>query len=180
MAEVKNTPKPARARKRSSRSKGKRKISKASETLKALWKTPEFRARMKARDENRSALMKAHPERFFRRGVPDGMRKVEADQKWSEARILADKVVQKMKDEGFLPQVAVPDTDDAKAEAALKEACVLALGPTEQRTKLGALRVVLEFTKKKPASSSEMTLNGAADWLNAVAADAAKSDGASE
>jgi hypothetical protein len=67
--------------------------------------------------------------------------------------------------------------DDAKAEAALKEACVLALGPSEQRTKLGAIRVVLEFTKKKPESSSKLTLSNASEWLEAVAADASKDDG---
>jgi hypothetical protein len=56
--------------------------------------------------------MKAYPERFFRRGVPDGMRKREADPLWASARILADKVVQKMKDEGLvdLPDVVVPDS----------------------------------------------------------------------
>jgi hypothetical protein len=56
MVEVKTTRKPAGARKRSSRSKGKRTISKASATLKALWQTPEFRERMKARDEKIARL----------------------------------------------------------------------------------------------------------------------------
>lgn len=161
------------ARKRSPRSQGKRKISAASAALKKCWQDPEFRERMALRDARRSALMKAYPERFFRRGVPDGMRKREADAAWSEARILADKAVSKMIEEGmveFDPN-SVPDSDDEIAKRALKEACVLALGPSEQRVKIAALKTVLEFTKKKPAQTQDVNLNDATNWLKQVAED---------
>lgn len=166
------------ARKRSPRSQGKRKShvgSAMSAALKKCWQDPEFRERMKLRDERRSAMMKAYPEKFFRRGVPDGMRKREADAKWSEARILADKAVNKMIEEGMIdlpPQaVIVPDSDEAKADAALREACTMALGPSEQRVKIAAIRTVLEFTKKKPAQQQDVNLNDASNWLRQVAED---------
>jgi hypothetical protein len=144
-----------------------------SAALKKCWQDPEFRERMKLRDERRSTLMKAYPERFFRRGVPDGMRKREADPLWAQARILADKAVAKMIEDGLVEFSAadVPDTDEEIAKAALKEACVLALGPSEGRVKIAALKTVLEFTKKKPAQTQDVNLNDATAWLKSVAED---------
>jgi hypothetical protein len=63
-------------------------------------------------------------------------------------------------------QVSV--TDEGKAEAALKEAFVLAVGPSDQKIKIQAINTVLNFTKSKPESRSKLTLNKAEDFLDAL------------
>jgi hypothetical protein len=178
-----------RPRKKSPRGKGKRVISAASIRLKELWQTPEFREKMRLRDEARIAAAKKNPENFWRRGVPDGMRKAEAVALWARANELADRFIQIMKDQGELPDeivevttidddgsketmsVAVPVTDAGKAERALREAFVLAIGPSTQQVKAQALRMVLDFTKSKPESKSKLTLNKAEDFLDEISKD---------
>lgn len=94
-----------------------------------------------------------------------------------------------MKDVGELPAeevvviaedgdtvVSVPSTDTGKAEAALREAFVLAVGPSDQKIKIQAINTVLNFTKSKPESKSKLTLNKAEDFLDAVAADLSSDD----
>jgi hypothetical protein len=139
---------------------------------------------MKKRDENRSRMMKEEPWRFFRRGVPNGMRKWQSEPLWAEARQLADRFIQIMKDKGELPDekvvitddegyesiVSVPTTDSGKAEAALREAFVLAVGPATQNVKIQAINTVLNFTKSRPESKTKLTLNPEA-FLDAVAKD---------
>jgi hypothetical protein len=58
-----------------------------------------------------------------------------------------------------------------KAEAALREAVVLALGPSDQKIKIQAINTVLNFTKSKPESRSKLTLNKAEDFLDELADD---------
>ncbi|MBW7970950.1 hypothetical protein [Bradyrhizobium sp. BR 10289] len=172
-------------RKKSPRTQGKRTISAASARLKELWQTPEFRARMAERDKRIAADRKANPEKYSRAGVPDGMRRAQAEPLWARARELADRFIQIMKDKGELPQdeivlvqdgedvseVRVPSSDDGKAEAALREAFVLAVGPSDQKIKIQAINTVLNFTKSKPESKSKLTLERAEDFLDAVAKD---------
>jgi hypothetical protein len=178
-------------RKKSSRAKGKSKNPAVSSALKILWATPEFREKMKQRDANRIAAAKLNPEKFWRRGVPDGMRKRDAAPLWDRANQLADRFIQIMKDVGELPAdehvvvkgedgedtlVTVPATDAGKAEAALRQAFVLAVGPSTQQVQIQAINTVLNFTKSKPESKSKLTLNKAEDFLAAVAEDM-KNDG---
>jgi hypothetical protein len=87
-----------------------------------------------------------------------------------------------MKDKGELPadevvvvhngddvsEVRVPSSDNGKAEAALKEAFVLAVGPSDQKIKIQAINTVLNFTKSKPESKSKLTLNKAEDFLDSI------------
>lgn len=175
---------PKRPRKKSQRAKTKRKNPELSSRLKILWATPEFREKMRLRDEARLAAAKLNPEKFWRRGVPDGMRRPKAMRLWARARKLADRFIQIMKDQGELPEtekvmvldengaselVEVPNTDAGKAEAALREAFVLAVGPSEQKIKIQAINTVLNFTKSKPESKSKLTLNKAEDFLDAIA-----------
>jgi hypothetical protein len=132
---------------------------------------------MKLRDEARIAAAKLNPENFWRRGVPDGMRKADADALWAEAHKLADRFIQIMKDQGELPDevfevvtvdsegetqtisASVPVTDNGKAERALREVFVLAVGPSTQAVKLQAAKTVLDFTKSKPESKTKLTVN---------------------
>jgi hypothetical protein len=67
--------------------------------------------------------------------------------------------------------LVVPDSDAGKAEAALREAFVLAVGPTDQKIKIQAINTVLNFTKSKPESKSKLTLDKAEDFLSMVAVD---------
>lgn len=163
---------PKEPRKRSRRAKTTRKNPENASRLKALWATPEFREKMKERDTKRLAAAKQHPEKFWRTGVPDGMRKRDAMPLWERARELADRFIRIMKDQGELPDeevelitgdegqteiVKVPATDAGKAERALKEAFVLAVGPSEQKIKIQAINTVLNFTKSKPESKVKLT-----------------------
>lgn len=144
------------------------------------WKDPEYRAKMMLRSKRTSEMMRERPQDFFRRGVPDGMRKPEAMRLWAEAREKAKHVMSKMEEAGMVPKVTVPGSDEDKAKSALNEACVLALGPlTDMKIKLGALRTVLEYTKQKPVTKTETKVS-AEDFLNSALADFRndKSDGA--
>jgi hypothetical protein len=83
------------------------------------------------------------------------MRKEEANKLWAVAEKQADKIMQTLKAEGVLPAAetaaaTVPDTEDGMAEGVLREAFKLALGPTGTRAKLGALNMVLKFTRLPP------------------------------
>jgi hypothetical protein len=102
-------------------------------------------------------LWKAHPERFSRRGVPNGWTKAEATKAWAEGFEVA----------GVVPKVVIPGSDDEIAKRCLREACVMALGPGgDLRTKLGALGIVLKYTKPKPAQRQSVTATGTSeDWL---------------
>jgi hypothetical protein len=132
---------------------------------------------MRVRTANTEADRKANPAKFSRAGVPNGMTKATVEPLWARARQLADRFIKIMKDNGELPDVdedwdvTVPDTDAGKAEAALKEAFVLAVGPSDQKIKIQAINTVLNFTKSKPESRSKLTLNKAEDFLDALGDD---------
>jgi hypothetical protein len=142
---------------------------------------------MRVRDENKKRLMKEQPLRFKRSGIPNGMRRPEAAKLWARAYELADRFITIMKDKGELPDeavtvideegnesiVAVPSTDSGKAEAALKEAFVLAVGPSTQNIKIQAINTVLNFTKSKPESKTKLTVDPLA-FLDEVASDLKK------
>lgn len=138
-----------------------------SELMKARWADPEYRARM-------TAHLAAH--RGNRTRVPDGMRKAEAVKLWAKANDLAGDFINMMKDEGDLPLVADPGSDEGRAEAALKEAFVMAIGPGDNKIKTANIRTILEWTKAKPESKSKVTVNKAEDWLLAAQADMADDD----
>lgn len=161
--------------------------------MKELWQDPEFRRRMKERDDRAREDAKNNPMKYSRLGVPDGMTRKMVKPLWERAYALADKFIQIMKDTGQLTDedvtvitagdvvtsaegvtistVSVPTTDAAKAEAALREAFVLAVGPTDQKIKIQAINTVLNFTKSKPEAKSKLTLDKAEDFLTLVAGD---------
>ena len=93
------------------------------------WADPAYRAKQIA-GRQRTALDRArHPEGYSRAGIPNGMRKAEAQALWDEASILADAAMQRLEEQGVVERVVVPDTDDAVAKECLREAFKLALGP---------------------------------------------------
>jgi hypothetical protein len=146
---------------------------------KAQWQDPEFRARHAAAIK---ASHKADPTKHSRAGVPTGHTRESVAPLWARARELADRFIQIMKDKGELPEyefvdvsddgdihtVKVPTSDTGKAEAALREAFVLAVGPSDQKIKIQAINTILNFTKSKPESKSKLTLNKAEDFLDEI------------
>lgn len=136
--------------------------------MKQRWQDPEYRAKMDERNKRVAEMRKLDPEKFSRTGVPDGMRRRTAKRMWAKADKAADRFIQMLKDNGDLPEVAVPDYDAGMAEAALKEAFKLAVVPGDLKIKTANIRTILEWTKSKPESKSKVTVSTAEDWLKAA------------
>jgi hypothetical protein len=125
------------------------------------WADPAYRAKQ-AEGRKRLALDRArHPERYSRAGVPNGMRKAEAQVLWDRAATLADAAMGRLEDDGVVERVVVPDTDDAIAKGCLREA-----------HRLAAARLVLTYTKPRPSTVAEtqdlLTANGDTERLLAA------------
>lgn len=134
-----------------------------SERFKAMWARPGFR-------EHMLAMRKADPQRWSRKGVPDGMKRKDANKLWAKARAQADEWIKMLEDEGSLEldYKIVPDSDAEKAKLALREAAAMALGPADNRTKLMAINTVLAYTKEKPTQKVDNTVRTSEDWLKAA------------
>jgi hypothetical protein len=172
-------------RKTSSRRKGEPRATQAtSDRLKELWATPEFREKMNQRDRARIAAAKLNPAKFSRYGVPDGMRRPEAKLAWAKAGELADRFITVLKQNGELPDlrhegdatlhaatgILIPQSDEGMAEAALREAFVLAVGPSGPTVKAAALHIVLAYTRAKPATQTRFRQGRPTDFLDSLAA----------
>ncbi len=173
-----NKPRP---RNKAPRTTGVPRATKAtSARLKELWGTPDFREKMKQRDQARIAAAKLNPTRFSRYGVPDGMRRADAEPLWARARELADKFIVALKQNGEIPEeehatvptqdgsIRVPVTDEGMAEAALREAIVLAVGPSSAQVKSQAINTVLRFSRAKPESGNKLRLGDAEAFLEEI------------
>lgn len=171
----------SRPRKKSARGKGAPRATQAtSSRLKELWATPEFRKKMQHRDQARIAAAKADPTKFYRYGVPDGMRRAEAEHLWARANELADRFIEGLKEKGDIPDIEhpgtatedgtifIPETDEGKAEVALREAFVLAVGPSSPRVKTRAINTVLSFTMPRPARKTAQMLDQPEAFLDAI------------
>lgn len=88
--------------------------------------------------------------------------KATASKEWRKSRRIAEKQVEDIKDKIDL---------DAYAQEALTEAVTVMRGPVSAKDKLSAARLVLDFTKAKPAAKSEVTVNTAEDWLKSLGGD---------
>lgn len=149
-----------------------------------LWNDPETRPAMLAQVRN-AAKKAGRPE-----GVADGYTKKQIEALRVEAEANADRIISAMaKDDkdldledmsadetqliGYLKSSneaeKLVDDEKATARAAMKEAIVIALMPGNRQTKLQAIRTVLEYTKSKPASTTNTNLNAAEDFLAALA-----------
>jgi len=98
------------------------------------------------------------------------MRAAEADLLCVQANEKADYIMSELEKEGvvaFAPNIP----EDQMAKTALREAFVIAMSPLQAQTRLAAIRMVLEFTKSKPAAKTDLTLNSAEAWLKAVVED---------
>lgn len=154
----------SKARKRITKRRFELKRPATSEALKRRWQDPAYRA---ARKNN--------PMKYQRWGIPDGMKKAEAMERWAEARAKARRFIEIMEEEGTLPKVVVPHSDEEKAKLVLEEATAIALSPMAMtQHKIAAIRTVLEWTKSKPVQKTAVAIDNAEAWLNAVISDNAK------
>src|SRR5258708_505410 len=160
-AEVKPTPRPkslkAAGAPRPSTAKHRKPHRRPNQAIamQKRWADPAFRAKQIA-GRQRTALDRArHPEKYSRVGIPNGMRKSEAQALWDKASTLADAAMERLAEQGVVERVTVPDTDDDIAKKALREAFELAFGPGNARDRLAAARLVLTYTKPRPPTVAE-------------------------
>jgi hypothetical protein len=154
---------PGKPRKKTPRARAGRSNPAASAALKAKW----------ASDPVWAAKQRARPRTGVGRpaGVPDGMRRPEADKLWALAREKAAFIMDELEKENiveFDPNIP----EDQMAKLALQEALVMALSPlSDAKLKTTNVRTVLEWTKAKPATKTNLTLDSHVQWLEAVKAD---------
>jgi hypothetical protein len=157
-----------------------------SRAVKKLHEDPVFKARrLMALD--RARRNRTTPARL---GVPDGWSRGQADMQRVYDGIKADLIIDRMKAEGMVDEtkpgdfevllveyngkpmeVRIPKTEAGMAEAALREAVIGAISPlTHAASKVSYIRTVLEWTKKKPATDSNVNLSSE-EWLDAALKD---------
>jgi hypothetical protein len=94
-------------------------------------------------------------------GVPHGYTKETIEPLRAKAKQEAERFVQIMSDNGEAPE-------DDFAKEALKTAVEVMRVPGETRERLAAARLVLDFTKQKPASKSDVTIGKAEGFLEGL------------
>lgn len=111
----------------------------------------------------------------YRKGVWDGYTKETARPIWDQARNEAKAILKYMKDNEM---VDAPSDNKygGMADEALEAAITVMRTPANEQVKLQAARLVLDFTRSKPAAKSEVTVNKAEDWLASVMADMSKDE----
>jgi hypothetical protein len=137
-----------------------------SAIAKARWQDPVLGPKLRAAQLRNAQKLREDPNFKGRHGVPDGYSKAEAEKMWAEVRAKAKETIKQMEDQHIL------DDADDMAKAALAGAIEVLLSPVNQQHKLQAARLILDFTKAKPASKSEITVNKAEEWLAQVASSA--------
>lgn len=142
---------------------------------------------MKERDAKIKQMHKDDPWAVKTWGVPLGIGgKKNAIPLWRAAHKLADKYLDYMKRTDQAPsdmdvtvverpniiphtEMVVPESDEEKAVIALREAFLLAVGPTAIPEKIKAINTVLAYTKTKPESSTKVRVEKAEDFLDLIA-----------
>ena len=133
-------------------------------------KSPEAQAAWDAGPKAWMDYVRSHKEFPGRRpGVPDGMRRAEADAMWKECSEKATLIMEKLEEAGVLHFEPTPD--DQMAKKALHTAFEIAMSPIEMKNRITALRTVLEYTKARPAVKTDLRLNSAEAWLAEVISD---------
>ena len=97
------------------------------------------------------------------RGVPDGYRKETIEPIRSKVKTEARKVVEIMAEQFNI--------EDEYAKTALETAVEVMKTPGENRERVAAARLVLDFTKSKPSAKSEVSISKAEDFLSSLMTD---------
>src|SRR5215475_13394611 len=79
--------------------------------MRKRWADPAFRAKQIAGRQRTACDRARHPDKYSRAGIPNGLRKAEAQALWDKASTLADLAIQRLEDQGLVERVVVPDTD---------------------------------------------------------------------
>ena len=100
-------------------------------------------------------------------GTPRGQK--EADYKWIRAKAEADaeRMYKALEENTLLPE-------DDMAKFALLSALTVLKEPASHGHKIAAARLVLDFTKQKPATKTDVSVNAAEAFLKLLAEDDAK------
>lgn len=135
--------------------------------IKHLETIPGYREwlRMRRAQINQFRNKLGFPSWKTRRGIPDGMRREDAEAAWAEARRKAKIDMANIK--------TIITIEDDRAEEALVSTLEIMRSPMNQTMRLAAARQVLEWTRAKPAAKSEVTVNAAEAWLAQIAEEAA-------
>lgn len=97
------------------------------------------------------------------RGVPDGYNKEQIEPIRTEVREQAKRIVEIMSKEHGI--------EDQYAKAALETAVEVMRMPGDNRERVAAARLVLDFTKQKPAAKNELSISKAEDFLASLVED---------
>jgi hypothetical protein len=151
--------------------RGPRKNPVVAALRRAEWADPEKRAKRLAAAAKTRSERELPPHVYTRQGTPSGMTKAQAWDMWFEAKRLANRFIDIMEEEGVLPEIVIPGSDEEMGKEALREAFKLAVGPSQATVKTSNIRTVLEWTKQKPATKTDLNLSNAEAWLAAVQAD---------
>ena len=122
-----------------------------------LMKTPEGRA-LRRKWSTKPRKNAGRP-----RGVPDGYRKETIEPIRSKVKTEARKVVEIMAEQFNI--------EDEYAKTALETAVEVMKTPGENRERVAAARLVLDFTKSKPSAKSEVSISKAEDFLASLMTD---------
>ena len=101
------------------------------------------------------------PNTGRRLGQQFGVSRKETEELWKQARKQVKKDMDNIKKSGI-------ELDEA-GEEALTTTLELMRGPGDPRLKLAAARQVLEWSRSKPATSTNVTVNAAEQWLASLA-----------
>ena len=96
-------------------------------------------------------------------GVPDGYRKETIEPLREEIKAEAKKVVKIMSEKYNI--------EDEYAKTALETAVEVMKMPGENRERVSAARLVLDFTKSKPVAKNELSISKAEDFLASLVTD---------
>lgn len=120
--------------------------------------TPEERSEY----SKRIAANKKKPSGGRLKGVPRSLTKKQYEARLAEQKPIVKRIMKKMADQGQLP-------DDPKAIEALETSMTVLRTEECTKTKLAAARLVLDFTKAKPSTKTEVTIKTAEDYLDEIA-----------
>lgn len=160
--EVKPRKKRRKRSPRPTRYRGRLKRPGTAAANKTLWADPEWRAAMMEKRRLAGIANRGFSSRF---GVPDGMRKAEAAPLNEQAAESAKKTMSELEQAGVLADA------DAQAKEALEATLTIMRAPGDKKVRLAAAGQVLAYTKAKPATKADVTINKAEAWLAAVAAE---------
>jgi hypothetical protein len=133
------------------------------------WDNPAQRERMLEQIKRMNEQRKAMGAKGTRQGIPDGMRRRDAEPMQAKARAEAERIVKKMADKGMFDDVDPLDRE--RAEAAMVETIAIMKADGDKRLRLAAAKVVLDFTKSKPVAKIAHQVNAAEAWLQSIADD---------